>query len=270
MLLNVQEERIAIGDSWMDYVVMGSGETPLVILHGLGDGLKTVRGQSLQLAWYYRKFTKRFKIYVFSRKDKLKEDYTTEDMAKDQKVVLDKIGIKQFYLMGVSQGGMICQHIAIRYPEAVKKMVLVATISKPNKLLLNTIYRWSDMVKNEDYKSLIVDTCERLYSAKRLRIYRPMYSIISKIGKPESFDRFLIQAKSCITHNAYNLLERIECPTLIIASEEDKVVGKLSSEEMARQIPNNKLVIYAGVGHALYEEVKVFKQDVLKFLNNPS
>ncbi len=39
---NIEESSVEIGSSEMDYVSFGRGEEPLVIIPGLGDGLKTV------------------------------------------------------------------------------------------------------------------------------------------------------------------------------------------------------------------------------------
>lgn len=57
--------------------------------------------------------------------------------------------------------------------------------------------------------------------------------LITKIGRPESLDRFIIQAHACLNHNAYKELNRISCPTLVIGGDSDKVVGENTSEEMA-------------------------------------
>ena len=38
----------------MDYVRFGNGPEPLVVIPGLGDGLKTVKGAALPLAAMYR------------------------------------------------------------------------------------------------------------------------------------------------------------------------------------------------------------------------
>ena len=50
-----------------DYIRFGTGPKALVILPGLGDGLKTVRGAALPMAWMYRMFAKDFTVYMFSR-----------------------------------------------------------------------------------------------------------------------------------------------------------------------------------------------------------
>lgn len=61
MLYGAKGRNVIIGETDMDYVVFGRGQTPLVILPGLSDGLKTVKGQAFVLANYYKQFAK--KIY---------------------------------------------------------------------------------------------------------------------------------------------------------------------------------------------------------------
>ncbi|MDN6140477.1 MAG: alpha/beta hydrolase [Tetragenococcus koreensis] len=99
MFFNIQEKNITVNGIRMNYVAFGNGKIPLIILPGLGDGLKSVRGQSVSLAIFYREFAQKFRVYIFSRKNVLDEGYTTKDMAKDQKGALEKLGIDRFYLM---------------------------------------------------------------------------------------------------------------------------------------------------------------------------
>ncbi len=102
-------------------------------------------------------------------------------------------------------------------------------------------------------------------SKKYTDYYTP---ILSRVGKPKDFSRFIIQANACIQHNAYNELSRIKCETLVIGGEDDKVVGKNSSEEIAKQISGSKLVMLkGGLGHMAYEESKDFRRQVLNFLD---
>ena len=60
-------------DKSMDYVAFGRGKQPLVIIPGLGDGLQTVKGMAQMLALTCREFAKVYKVYVFSRINKLPE-----------------------------------------------------------------------------------------------------------------------------------------------------------------------------------------------------
>lgn len=266
MFYHAKGKRINLGDTHMDYVVFGRGKTPLIILPGLSDGLKTVKGQAFVLANYYKQFTKDFTVYVFSRKNHLKEGYSTRDMARDQYQAMAKLGLTNVYLMGVSQGGMIAQHLAIDYPEIVQKLVIGVSVSKQNETLQGVVKSWIRMAENHDYQSLMIDTMEKTFTHKHLKKYRPFYPIISRMGKPKAYNRFLIQAKACIHHQAYDELPKITCPTLVIGGDSDQVVGINSSEEMAHQIEGSRLVIYKGLGHGAYEETKDFNQQVMDFL----
>lgn len=250
----------------MDYVVFGCGQKPFIILPGLGDGLNTVKGKAIFLALYYKQFAQKFKVYIFSRKNELERGYTIRDMAKDQKVAMERLGIESAYVMGLSQGGMISQYLAIDYPEVVEKLIIGVSVSRQNEILHNTVSGWMKMAEANDYKTLTIDTMENTFTPKLLKKYMPIYPIISRIGKPKDFSRFIIQANACINHNAYNELEKIKCPTLVIGGDSDKVVGKNASEEMAEKISGSKLIVYEGLGHGAYEETKDFNQQVIDFL----
>lgn len=258
---------IKIANSDMDYVSFGRGEKALVIIPGLSEGLKTVKGTALPMAMMYKIFAKDYKVYVFSRINQLIEGYSTRDMARDLKEAMEKLEISSAYIMGVSLGGMISQYLAIDYPEIVEKLVLATSISRQNETIQNVIKSWIEMAKSNDYKSLLIDSTEKTYTAKYLhkKGYRLLYPIITRIGRPKDLSRFIIQANACINHDAYNELEQIKCPTLVIGGDSDKIVGKNSSEEMAEKIKGSKLVIYKGLGHGLYAEAKDFNHQVLRF-----
>jgi pimeloyl-ACP methyl ester carboxylesterase len=266
MFYNAKSGNIKIENTDMDYISFGKGKKNLVMIPGLGDGLKTVKGSAIIMAIMYKLYAKDYTVYVFSRKNQLEEGYSTKDMARDQKIAMEKLGITKANFFGVSHGGMISQYIAIDYPELVEKLILAVTLSKQNETVQQTVSNWIDMAAKNDYKSLFIDTSEKTYSEKYLRKYRPFYFILGSIGKPNNFNRFIIQAKSCINHNTYNELEKINCPTLIVGGDNDLIVGKNTSEEIAGKIKNSKLIIYKGLGHGTYTEAKDFNHQVIEFL----
>ena len=51
-----------------------------------------------------------------------------------------------------------------------------------------------------------------------------------------------------------------------MGGDRDNVVGKRMSIEMDEKIPDNRLIIYKGLGHAAYEEGRDFNQQVKDFL----
>lgn len=266
MFYNSKERKINIEETDMDYIEFGNGNKNLIIIPGLGDGLRTVKGSSFSIARMYRDFLNHYKIYVFSRKNKLEEGYTTRQMASDMNTVMKKLNINKADIFGISQGGMIAQYIAIDYPEVVNKLVIAVSSSKKNETIEKVVGSWIDMAKKDDYKTLILDTLDKNFTEEKLKKYRWAFPIIKRIGKPKDFSRFIIQGESCINHNSYDELEKIKSPTLVIGGDSDKIVGKNSSEDIASKIEKSKLIIYKGLGHGAYEETKDFNIQVLKFL----
>lgn len=266
MLLGAKNGTVRIGDIDMDYISFGKGNEAFIILPGLGDGLSTVRGTAFPLAMAYRRYADKYKVYFFSRKNRLEEGYSTRDMAKDQAEAMKILGISKANIMGVSQGGMIAQYIAIDYPNLVNKLVLVVTLSKENETIEKVIDSWIEMAKHGRYREIIIDTTEKSYSEKYLKKYRFIYPFLGRGWKSKDLNRFIIQANSCINHNAYNELYKVECPTLVIGGDNDKVVGSNASSEIANKIKGSELFIYNGLGHATYAEGKDFNLRVMNFL----
>ncbi|RVU55631.1 alpha/beta hydrolase [Anaerosphaera multitolerans] len=250
----------------MDYISFGKGSEVLIILPGLGDGFITVKGMALPLALTYRNYAKRFKVYIFSRKSPLKDGYTTRDMAEDQAEAMKILNITKANIMGISQGGMIAQYLAIDYPQLLKILILAVTLSKQNETVKQVVSNWMEMAEAENYMDIVIDTSEKSYSENYLRKIRPFYPLLGRFKKPKDFNRFLVQANSCLNHNSHNELHRISCPTLIIGGGQDKILGSNSSFEIAKKVNNNELFIYDNLGHGAYEEARDFNKRVINFL----
>ena len=250
----------------MPYIRFGAGKRVLVMLPGLGDGLKTVRGMAAPMAWMYRCFTKEFTVYMFSRKEPLTEGYTTRDMAADLAAGMAELGIRKAAVLGVSMGGMIAQWLAIDFPAMVEKLILTVTSAQPNEILVSSVEEWMAQAQRGDHTALMDSNLKKIYSAQYCRANQWMIPILGKVTKPRSYDRFLILAKACLTHNAAEELAKIQCPTYVIGGEQDLTLGGEPSRQMATVIPNAKLHMYPQWGHGLYEEAKDFDSRVLEFL----
>ena len=266
MFYHAKNGRLEVGGSGMDYISFGCGQKPLVMLPGLGDGLKTVRGTAIPFAVLYRAFAPNYRVYVFSRKDNLPAGYTTGDMASDQYEAMRQLGIGRADLIGVSMGGMIAQELAIRYPDAVNRLILAVTSSCPNELLRRSVTGWIGMAERRYYRTLMTDTAEKMYSDRYLRQNRWLFPLLGSFGAPKSYDRFLVMAEACLSHDAFDRLGQIKAPTLVIGGAQDNTLGGDASEALAGQIPSCELLMYPEYGHGVYEEAKDFNQQVLGFL----
>ena len=86
-------------DKSMDYVTFGKGKKSLVIIPGLGDGIQTVKGMDMSFSITYRILAKRYKIYVFSRINELRQGYTTRDMAADVAEAMEALNFRYIFML---------------------------------------------------------------------------------------------------------------------------------------------------------------------------
>jgi len=265
-MFNAKNAVVQLCDGEMDYVRFGTGKRILVMLPGLGDALRSVKGTAVPMAMLYRCFAKDFTVYMFSRKRELPVGYTTRDMARDQAEAMEKLGIERADVFGVSMGGMIAQHLAIDFPEKVNKLILTVTSSRPNPILVESVGEWMECARRGDHVAFMDSNLRRIYSDAYYRKNRAMAPLVGKLTKPASYERFFIQAEACLTHDAYDSLSRIQSPTLVIGGEQDKCLGGDASREIARRIPGAELRMYGQWGHGLYEEEPGFNRTVLDYL----
>ena len=256
-----------IGSGEMNYIRFGTGERILVMLPGLGDGLRSVRGTALPMALMYRAFAKAFTVYAFSRENGLPQGYTTREMAADQAQAMELLGIQKADVLGISMGGMIAQYLAIDYPEKVGKLILTVTSARPNPILRSSIGEWVSCARRGDHTAFMDSNMRRIYSENYYRKNKWLVPIMGKLTKPKSYDRFFIQADACLKHSAYESLHRIQSPTLVIGGGKDSALGGDASREIAAQIPGAELRMFEQLGHGLYEEAENFNQTVLQYLD---
>lgn len=266
MLFQAKNASVLVDGAQMDYVRFGRGKQVLILLPGLGDGLHTVKGTALAMAWMYREFVKDYTVYVFSRRQNLPAGWTTRDMARDQKAAMDALGIRKAQVIGVSMGGMIAQHLAADYPETVEKLVLLVTAPMSNHILSQSIMEWVDLAQRDDHAALMDSNVRKIYSDAYYRHHKWLIPVMGVLTKPRSYDRFFVQAEACRTHNAWEKLTQLQLPTLVIGGEKDQVLGGDPFRLLAERIPDAQLRMYPQWGHGLYEEEPTLNRTLLTFL----
>jgi pimeloyl-ACP methyl ester carboxylesterase len=111
-------------------------------------------------------------------------------MATDQARAMKSLGMAKAVVMGLSQGGMIAQYLAVDYPELVEKLVLAVTASRPNETLQSVAGSWIAMAESGDYKRLIIDDTKNRTVRRVSKKMRFLYPVLGRIGKPKDFSGF--------------------------------------------------------------------------------
>ena len=193
------------------------------------------------------------------------EGYSIRDMADDQARAMEKLGIKSAAVLGVSQGGMIAQYLAIRYPGMVERLILAVTAPNANVTVKDAVTGWIGMAARGDHTALMTDTARKMYSQKYLGRYGRFLKLVGRFTKPSGYERFYRNAHAILGFDARDELRRITAPTLIIAGSDDKTVGNDAAAELNRGIAGSELFVYDGLGHGLFEEAKDFYVRVYEF-----
>ena len=247
-----------------DYITFGKGIKTLVMIQGLNTN--GIKGAAIPLAFMYRIFAKDYKVYLFDRRPDVQDGITVRDMASDIAMAMDSLQITKADVIGVSQGGMIAQYLAIDRPDLVNQLVLAVTLCRNNPTVETVINDWIRMTEEENWKLLVEDMAVKMYSDAYIRKYKMMMPLLTAMQKPKDVKRFITLAKACLTCDTYEKLDKIQCPVYVIGGGKDKIVTAEASKEIAEKL-GCPLYLYEDLGHAVYEEAKDFNQRVFQLLS---
>jgi len=248
----------------MDYFRFGKGEKVMVFLMGLT--VRSIMNQERYIAKTHEIFADDYTVYVFDRKRNMKYGYNMYDMAEDTADAMMQLGLKDVYMLGESQGGMIAQILTLNHPELVKKLVLVSTSSYMLEHSNPDIYGCLEMAKTRNVRKLYELMLHRIYTQEFLdRFGEGLYPKESKITDAD-LDRFVILADGNLAYDITDRLKEIKIPVLVIAGKEDKMLDPNRAKELA-EAGGFELYMYDHYGHALYDEAPDFKERVKTFFD---
>jgi 3-oxoadipate enol-lactonase len=258
-------QRNHLSDPGVDYVTFGKGDKTLIIITGLS--LQRL-GDMSNLAIYslFYRYAKEYTVYIFDRKDHIEEGITIENMADDLSQSLQELHIDNASIIGISQGGMIAQLFAIKYPQKVTSLVLALTLSRNNAVSRETIGGWIAMTENNDMDQLNRDSMSKSFSSPVLKKLYVINRLFLKSVSKEKRHRFVCLAKSILAFDCYSSLGKITCPTLVLGAKNDLVLGVDGARELANSIPNASYYEFSKLGHAAYIESRRFNKALLEFL----
>ncbi len=184
--------------------------------------------------------------------------FTMGDMADDVAAVLDAECVDAAVVVGISMGGMVAQHLALRHGHRVAGLVLMATLgggrhlSLPSPAAIGTMLsvpfgqRRSGPPDVSAFARLVLPPSELPRAREHLRDLMPAFE-----RHPVRLRAFFGQLGAVIGHLRGEDLSRIACPTLVMTGDADTLVPPRNSAALARAIPNARLQILPGMGHGI-------------------
>ena len=261
---------VKVGDINMYYEIHGNGE-PLVLINGLGADISR---------WFriIPVLSQKYQVLAFDNRgagqtDKPDIPYTMEMMADDVAGLLEALNIDTAHIFGVSMGGMIAQHLALRHPKMVAGLILGCTRCGGPK----SVYDSDEASRVLDPELTRTMTAEQrtrallpfLWSQKYIEnnpdiVEEQVAAVIAHPVDPIGYTR---QKQAADGHDTYDRLAEISAPTLIIAGEDDRLIPVENSHLLASKIPNAEIVILKKAGHGFtMEAFDESNRTVLDFL----
>lgn len=250
----------------MNYFSFGKGEKTLVILPGLS--VQSVMNSADIIEKAYEKIAESFKVFVFDRRNELPSSYSVYDMADDTAEVFEALGLKDVYIFGASQGGMIGLALASEYPSLVKKLVLGSSAAHITDGQFSSINKWIELAKKGDGPELNIEMGKVLYPEA---IFEKFKDTLEKMGETiteNEFRRFIAFAEGTKGFDVTERIENIKCPVLSLGSRDDKVLPGAAEtiEKLFSGKKDFESYMYEGFGHAAFDTAPDYKERMLKFL----
>jgi len=209
-----------------------------------------------------------------SDSDEVTEFYAITDLADDAAGALHALGVERANVIGISMGGFVSLHLALRHPDLVEKLVLVST-SAGGKTAVQASAETLALLNNRESGAEPGEIARNTYTRIMGPGYaashpREMETIVENARyRPQTIASYFRQLQAIAGHDASQQLTRIQIPTLVIHGEVDPLVPPANGQSLAQHIPGAKHITYPGVGHIpIIENAEQFNRDVLAFLDS--
>jgi len=190
-----------------------------------------------------------------------KSTYTLDQNVEDMEALRQHLGLGKIIAIGSSYGGMVALTYAIRYPQHLSYLIVIATV--PDFRFLQRAQKiLSDRGTPEQIAIAQFLWNGNFETEQQLRDYfrimHPLYSVTSN-PTPTTQPRTILSIDAINeafggflrSYNVLNQLHKITVPTLVIGARHDWICAPEFSEEIANAIPNSDLRIFENSGHLI-------------------
>jgi pimeloyl-ACP methyl ester carboxylesterase len=229
--MNAQQQTghyAAVNGLKMYYEIHGQGK-PLVLLHGGGSTIESTYGRILpQFAKTHQVIA--IELQAHGRTADIDRPLSFEQDADDVAALLQQLHIAKADIMGFSNGGTTTLQIAIRHPELVNKLVVVAAT-----------YKRSGMIPGffDGFQHASLDNMPRPLKEAYLKV-NP-----DPKGLQRMFERDVARMEN-FKDIPDEAIKGIQAPVLVLNNDRD-VVRPEHAIELAHTLPHGQVAIFPGV-----------------------
>lgn len=255
----------------VNYHDQGSG-FPITLIHGSGPGVSAWANWRLiipVLAQQARVIAPDMLGFGFTQRVP-GQIYSMDIWVEQTLGLLDALGIEQTDLVGNSFGGALALAFAIRYPNRVRRLVLMGSVGVPHEITPGLDAVWGYEPSFENMRKIMdLFAFNRHLVNDELAMLRYKASI--QEGFQESFSAMFPAPRQrwvdamCSPEDAIKALPH---ETLVVHGRDDLIIPLITSTTLANWIPKAQLHVFGQCGHwTQIEHSARFAQLVINFIN---
>lgn len=240
--------RIDVGDAEIHVEIAGEGPD-LLLVAGLGGRGAFWANQVQAFARHFRVITHDHRGCGESSPGKVV--WGAEHMAEDVLALMDAMDVGQAHLVGHSTGGAIGQHIVLRCPARIDRLVLSCSWAGPDEYLAQ-LFRTR--------REILINCGPPAYFTTGTYLAMPSSYLQAQMKDSRAFieERMaafpgleveLSRLAAVATHDLRSQVHRIDRPTLCVGARDDQITPPGFTEELARLIPGAELHLLERGGH---------------------
>jgi pimeloyl-ACP methyl ester carboxylesterase len=244
---DVKGDYATINGIKMYYEISGKG-FPLIVIHGNGGDIQVLEKQ-------IEFFEKHYQVIAMDCRGRGKTELGNDTLSyvqltQDIKGLMEHLKIEKANILGYSDGGIVALMLGMNYPEKVNKLVSFGANLVPDTSAVypKVLKKISSNRKHADSMFFVKDTSKdwRTISAlMRLMEFQPNISTDD--------------------------LKKIKAETLILVSDDDKIIKKEHGLFISKSINGAKFIAFPEGGHKIIEtNAKLFNEEVFAFLSQKS
>jgi pimeloyl-ACP methyl ester carboxylesterase len=238
---------VQAGPVRLHYVEHGSGDEPIVFIHGYTGSLRDWEETLARLPAGSRAFA--FDLRGAGESDRPGHGYTIPQYAEDIDLATRQLGLDTFTLVGHSMGGGTAMQFAVTRPERLRRLVLVAPISSNGTRPVAPEIRARMKAARRDKE--LARRMARAFMVRPRTDEQIERGIESNLKwEDDAYDE---AAESMLALRLGDQVAALTVPTLIVAGDRD--VLRAANLEDAQRIPNCALHVFYRVGHMIQQDV---------------
>ena len=201
-------------------------------------------------------FTERYRCLVYDcrgqgRSSKPDQPYRPTLHAADLGKLCDALGIGHARFVGLSNGGTALLYLAAERPELVRALVVSGVFAHADPLQQAKLRSWATAMETGSAALRFDVSMPWVWGARFLAANheRVMKFRDRALLMPQEAAINLI--RGAMDHDAREILPRVTSPALVLVGAEDLLTPRWLAEDLVHRLPDARLEVLAGGGHAV-------------------